>query len=79
MSGGHDDCEWDQAAVQEYLTSGPSMLILYNQITFDEEEYEEEPLVKSSLLHAHQIKTNEASYTECFVSKHEVSDESDYF
>ena len=30
VSGGHDDCEWDMKAVQEYLDSGPSMLLLYN-------------------------------------------------
>ena len=72
VSGGHDDCEWDKTAVQDYLGSGPTMLILYNQIEFDEREYEKNPLVKKSLLHSHQLSSSTAAYTETFVKKYEV-------
>ena len=30
VQGGHDDCEWDKKAVDEYLGTGVSMLMLYN-------------------------------------------------
>ena len=35
LGGGHDDCEWDQTKVQEYLNKAPSALILYNTVEFD--------------------------------------------
>ena len=48
--GGHDDCEWNQRAVEEYLESGPTMLILYNQVQFNERKFGEDRIVKKAML-----------------------------
>ena len=38
-SGGHDECEWDQKAVQKYLGNGPSMFVLQNSGALVSDEY----------------------------------------
>ena len=60
VSGGHDDCEWDQKKEQEYLKSAPSALLLYNQIEFVEYEYWEIRLLKKAQLHTKLFYTDAA-------------------
>ena len=55
VSGGHDDCEWNQRSVEEYLELAPSMLILYNQVEFNDRKFGDERVVKKSKLHTQTI------------------------
>ena len=76
--GGHDGCEWDEVAVQEYLGSAPTMMILYNQVTLNDRKYGDERLEKKASVHSFQISTSTGAYSEAFITKHEIEDETDF-
>ena len=59
------------------MDAAPNILLLYNQIEFDSDEYGEKRLKKSAKFYTHQISADVGTYSELFLQKNEQIDEVD--
>ena len=77
--GGEDSCVWDKNEVDAYLGREYNMLVYYNQAGFRSQKYGEERIERKSVLDPRWTITNLPIWTEGFVNKHSLEDETHLF